>query len=74
MKLTQLGSNQTQIENREGNLILYSYNTPVAVKMAGTGEYLRTSKQFSKTTSAHINKWVGAKAREVEQSYIERLA
>ena len=35
--------------------ILFSYKTPVAFYEMNTGNYYRTSKKWSKTTSRHIN-------------------
>lgn len=38
--------------------ILFSYETPVALHIYGVG-FFRTGERFSKTTSKHINKWLG---------------
>ncbi len=40
--------------------ILFSYETPVAVRYSDAS-FLVSSNWFSKTTTAHINKWVGKK-------------
>ena len=73
MKLSQIGSNQTEITTARGNRVLYSYETPVA---AWTEQgAVRTEEKFSVTTSKHINKYLGGKdiGRTVAQSYIEDL-
>lgn len=77
MKLTPIASNMTEVEI-EGATILFSYKTPVAALMHdkdGYNGFIRTSKHWSATTSKHINKWLdGAKAVEVEQSILDKLA
>ena len=71
MKLKPLGPNQTQVE-RNGTVILFSYETPVAVNY--NGAFYRTSKHYSKTTTKHINAWLnGAKAETVSQDFIDKL-
>lgn len=76
MKLSPVGSNQTEIERADGTTILYSYQTPVAAFVPGKGA-LCTSERYSNTTSRHINaavsRW-GATRHNVEQSEIDRLA
>jgi hypothetical protein len=49
-----LAPNVTELRHGS-NLILYSYNTPVAI-VAPSGRY-RTSQKWSTTTSRHINRW-----------------
>jgi hypothetical protein len=49
-----LAPNVTTVQHGS-NLILYSYNTPVAI-LAPSGMY-RTSQKWSTTTSRHINRW-----------------
>lgn len=58
MKLRNIGSNQTEIEIGKGVYVLFSYATPVAAFIPGQG-YLRTNHKWSRTTTKHINKWVG---------------
>lgn len=69
LRARSIGSNQ--IEIRHGNnFFLISYDTPVAALIKG--EFYKTSKKWSKTTSKHINKWVGDNyAREVSQGVID---
>lgn len=62
----------TEIALPSGYLVLYSYNTPVAVR--AHGNYFRTSKKWSVTTSKHINRWLeGVKATEIPQEQLELL-
>ena len=67
MKLTSIGrgNNGHVLELDNGNEVLFSYETPVAVALEDTvwveqrsytGVY-KTAEKFSKTTSAHINTW-----------------
>lgn len=73
MKLSPIGSNVTQIEFKNGTVVLFSYKTPVAAFIPGEG-YVRTKTQYSRTTSKHINKWVrAAVCGAVDQSYIDEL-
>ena len=55
MKLKQLGSNQTELVLNDGTQVLFSYETPVACWI--DGQFYRTDKKWSQTTSRHINKW-----------------
>ena len=52
MKLRPVGSNQTELTIK-GSIILFSYQTPVAV--IGIGGNYKTDKWFSQTTTRHIN-------------------
>ena len=73
MKLRKLGSNQTEISVGD-NLVLFSYNTPVAAWVRGRG-WLRTEQKFSKTTTKHINAWLRnvSIVGSVDQSYLDNL-
>jgi len=56
----------------DDNLVLFSYNTPVAISTP-TG-FVKTSKKWSVTTSKHINKFLnGHHAEEVSQEEIEKI-
>lgn len=73
MKLTPLASNQTQLELSNGTVIFFSYKTPVAAFVPGTG-YVRTNHKWSVTTSKHINKWLrGVVCGSVDQSFLDNL-
>ena len=73
MKLTQIGSNQTEITTAKGNRVLYSYETPVAA-WTEQGAF-RTSTKWSMTTSNHINAYLGGKdvGQEVDQQWLNNL-
>jgi hypothetical protein len=70
-----IASNMTELTLADGTEILFSYETPVAafVQMEG---YLVTTKKWSRTTSAHIGKWVqkGMPFKAVDQEVINILA
>lgn len=57
MKLIKIGSNVTEMETKDGLVILFSYETPVAARFPN-GRCVRTSKKWSQTTTKHINKWL----------------
>ncbi len=58
LKLNRLGANVTTLSMPDGLEVMFSYNTPVAAFVPGRG-YLVTSTKYSKTTSKHINAYVG---------------
>ncbi len=71
MKIQQIGSNQTELTMNSGTAVLFSYNTPVAVRFPN-GQHWKTKQKWSVTTSRHINKWLaGTEAKEVDQSEID---
>ena len=55
MKVKPIGSNQTEVIMNNGNHVLFSYETPVAVSTVN-GMYV-TETKYSNTTTRHINKW-----------------
>ena len=72
MKIKRLAPNQTEVNTADA-IILVSYVMPVAAYIYGKG-YVRTSEYYSKTTSKHINKWLGGENyEEVEQSVLDDL-
>lgn len=72
MKLLQVGSNQTILETEDAR-ILFSYETPVAAYVYGKG-YIKTSQFHSRTTSKHINAFIGqATATAVSQEELNKL-
>lgn len=79
MKLNSDGRNMTVLYLKNGTHVLFSYSTPVAAYFPTTNDglkgYYRTSKFFSKTTSSHINKWMGSNAvyRLEDQSFFDNL-
>ena len=73
MILRQLGSNQTELSLNNGNSIFFSYETPVAGFDSEDG-FFKTETYYSKTTSRHINAYLGdAAASEVPDQYIADL-
>lgn len=54
LHLSNIGSNQTEL-TANGGKVLFSYQTPVAAWI--NGEYFKTDKKYSKTTTKHINNW-----------------
>lgn len=73
MGVTSLGANKTVVTKADGTQIFYSYSTPVAAHIPGTG-YVRTDQHYSATTSRHINEWAGKNAKTVSQAYLNDLA
>ena len=70
MFLSNLGGNKTKITLEDGTQVLFSYHTPVACWV--NGEFFKTSKKWSQTTSRHINSWVHL-ATEKPQEYFDNL-
>lgn len=50
--------------------VLYSYTTPVACCV--DGQYFKTDKFWSRTTSKHVNQWTKI-ATERPQEYFDKL-
>lgn len=73
MNIKQVGSNQTELHTNDGLVVFFSYDTPVAA-FNHNGDYIRTNKKWSVTTSKHINKWLeGRKFELVDQSVLDNL-
>lgn len=70
MRLNNIASNMTEITLANGTQVLFSYRTPVA--SWENGQFYKTNKFWSKTTSRHINKWVHL-AVEKPQEYFDNL-
>ena len=74
MKLKRTGSNQTVVSLNNGAEVFFSYDTPVAGYHPELG-YVRTDEYYSKTTSRHINKYLGAlNHSKVKQNIINCLS
>lgn len=73
MKVKPIGSNQTEVIMNNGNHVLFSYETPVAVSTVN-GMYV-TETKYSNTTTRHINKWcVGISNKNmVSQTELEKM-
>jgi hypothetical protein len=75
MQIKPIGPNQTEL-HFSGGVVLFSYQTPVAFRSnEGITRHLyyKTSKKWSKTTSKHINAWVGDYVQEKEQDFFDNL-
>ena len=70
MKLESLSGNKNQITLADGTQVLFSYQTPVACWV--NGEFFKTSKKWSNTTTRHINSWVHL-AIEKPQDFFDNL-
>jgi len=70
MNLKPLASNKTELTLGDGTQVLFSYQTPVACWI--NGEFFKTSKRWSNTTSRHINSWVHL-ATEKPQEFFDNL-
>jgi hypothetical protein len=70
MKLNHIATNKNEITLGDGTQVLFSYQTPVACWI--NGEYFKTSKKWSNTTTRHINSWVHL-ATEKPQDYFDNL-
>jgi len=70
IRLKQIASNMTVLY-RNGDEILFSYETPVAIYDAKELRYMKTDYKWSSTTSRHITKWLnGVNAEVVPQDFI----
>lgn len=69
LQINPIGSNQTEL-SANGMHVLFSYQTPVAALI--NGQYYKTNKKWSATTTKHINKWVHL-AVEKEQDFFDNL-
>lgn len=71
MKIKRNGPNQCILEIGSCE-VLFSYETPVA-GFDGSS-WFRTEEKFSRTTSKHINSYLGImNAKVVSQDYVEGL-
>jgi hypothetical protein len=71
IKLNPIGANQRELQIGD-TMILFSYKTPVAAWVSGRG-WLRTDTKYSKTTTKHINSWLGGVGTVVPQTDIDTL-
>ena len=70
MKLKPIASNMTELTLANGTQVLFSYETPVA--SWENGQFYKTEKFWSKTTSRHINKWTDCAVLK-PQTYFDSL-
>ena len=73
MKLSHPGANRTIVSFDDGSEILFSYATPVAAFIPGTG-YVRTERQWSRTTSKHIGLYCHRDTPRKPQEFFDSLA
>jgi hypothetical protein len=72
MKLKPIASNMSELHFNNETVVLFSYQTPVAALIKG--QFFRTTKKWSVTTSKHINRWIGgSKYLEMDQSKLDGL-
>jgi hypothetical protein len=71
MKLKQIASNMTELHLDNGTIVLFSYETPVAVYYEPCQPIERTKIIYSRTTTKHINKWIKRQAKELGQNEFE---
>jgi hypothetical protein len=76
MTLRPLGANQTEVTINDELVILFSYRTPVAcsVVLDGKWQHFKTEKQWSVTTSRHVNKWMPTATGTKAQEWFDALA
>ena len=55
MKIKHISANMTELTMSNGCQVLFSYQTPVA--SWESGQFYKTDRYWSKTTSKHVNKW-----------------
>jgi len=57
MKLRfRYGSNQTELQFKNGDIFFFSYETPVAARI--NSKYYKSSKHHSAITSRHVNRFL----------------
>lgn len=61
--IERLGPSMTVLHLHDGSRVLFSYETPVAAYVAEgpntRAEYWKTDRWFSRTTTGHVNRWLG---------------
>ena len=72
MNLKPIAANQTELALPCGAVVFFSYETPVAA-MLPSGQYIRTEKFWSVTTSRHLNKWLVSVSDSVKMVPQEEL-
>jgi len=63
MKINRIKNNILTLESESG-ILLVSYDTPVAYQDKASGKFYRTSKNWSNTTTKHINWFVKTEAEK----------
>lgn len=71
LSINVISSNKTEL-TANGVKVLFSYNTPVACWI--NGQFYKTNKKWSVTTSKHINSWIDLTWHETkDQSFFDGL-
>jgi hypothetical protein len=79
MNIKPIGKNQTELRMDNGNVILFSYEQPVAAYNlrghdVGGFPLCKTEKKWSATTSRHISNWTGSNTTPTRpQSFFDGL-
>jgi hypothetical protein len=72
MNLNRIQNNLIEITLHNGKKVLFSYCTPVA--SWEEGQFYKTEKKWSNTTTRHINKWLaGTPAEPQDQTFFDNL-
>jgi len=76
VKLNPIKTNQNEVILQDGTTVFFSYQTPVAMFVPGTGGVC-TKERFSVTTSNHVNqalkRWGATRIDEDPQAFALRL-
>jgi hypothetical protein len=70
MRIKPIASNMTELVLNDGTQVLFSYQTPVASWK--DGQFFKTERKWSNTTTRHINKWADC-AISKPQEYFDNL-
>lgn len=71
VKISPVASNMTELELANGDVVLFSYKTPVAIR--STAGAFKTDCRWSSTTTRHINKWGGSEWPTKPQAFFDGL-
>lgn len=71
VKVNPVASNMTELELANGDVVLFSYKTPVAVR--STAGAFKTAYKWSPTTTRHISKWGGSEWPTKPQAFFDGL-
>jgi hypothetical protein len=81
MNLKPLGANKTELIFDDGTMVLFSYETPVAMYVKDADGEMRayhTDFKWSRTTTRHINTWfdryAGTKPQEFFSQFVKAVS
>ena len=73
MRVHRFGNHEVEVDFSDGTRVLFSYSTPVAAYVPGTG-YVRTKSFHSQTTARHVGRWLGGGAAlSWDQEFLRKL-